>query len=33
LKAEVVQITKMLVVAGVRHRRFCHCIYLLKKTQ
>jgi hypothetical protein len=32
LIAKIVQITKVFVVAGVRHTCFCHCIYLRKKS-
>jgi hypothetical protein len=32
LIAKVVQITKVFVMAGVRHICFCHCIYLHKKS-
>lgn len=31
LIAKIVQITKVFVVACVRHTCFCHCIYLRKK--
>ena len=33
LIAKIVQITKVFVVAGVRHTCLCHCIYLRKKSR